>query len=70
MNITFESKTYAECADFLKLLFKGKEYTLDEFSAAFKKKTFDIEQLLAVLLASFAANHSQTRWSKLTANLH
>lgn len=46
MNITFESKTHAKCADFLKLLFEGREYTLDEFSAAFKKKNFDLEQLL------------------------
>ena len=34
MDITFESKTYAECADFLKLLFEGNEYALDEFSTA------------------------------------
>ena len=45
-NITFESKTYAECAGFLKLLFNGREYTLDEFSAAYKKSNFDLEQLL------------------------
>ena len=42
MDITFESKTYAECADFLKLLFEGREYTLDEFSASFKKNNFDL----------------------------
>lgn len=46
MDITFESKTYAECADFLKLVFKNKEYTLNEFSVAFKKNNFDLEQLL------------------------
>ena len=46
MNITFEAKTYAECADFLKLLFEGREYTLNEFSVAFKKNNFDLEQLL------------------------
>ena len=46
MDITFESKTYAECAEFLKLLFEGCEYTLDEFSAAYKKHNFDLEQLL------------------------
>lgn len=46
MNLTFESKTYAECADFLKLIFEGKEYKLNEFSATFKKDNFDLEQLL------------------------
>lgn len=46
MEIIFESKTYAECADFLKLVFENKEYSLDEFSAAFKKNNFDLERLL------------------------
>lgn len=46
MDITFESKTYAECADFLKLLFEGNAYALDELSTAFKKNNFDLEQLL------------------------
>lgn len=68
MDITFKSKTYAECADFLKLLFEGKEYTLDEFSAAFKKSNFDLEQLLpqceiiySLLGSSGLAEHYDTK---------
>ena len=46
MEFTIQAKTYAECADFLKLVFDGQEYTLSEFSAAFKRKEFDLDQML------------------------
>lgn len=46
MKFTFQAKTYAECAGFMKLIYEGSEYTLEEFSMAFKRENFDLEKLL------------------------
>ncbi len=46
MNLTFQSKTYASCNDFLKLIYNNNEYTLSSFSEAFKEKNFDLDILL------------------------
>jgi len=46
MRFEIESKTYAECENFLKLAYNGEEYSLAEFSSTYKTKNFDIEKLL------------------------
>ena len=46
MKITVQAKTIAACNDFLTLIYQDNEYSLDEFSNAFKEKEFDLDQLL------------------------
>ena len=46
MQLTFESKTIPECISYLLLEYGGKRYSLDEFSAAFKKAEFQMDRLL------------------------
>lgn len=46
MKFTIEAKTYAECENFLRIIYEGKEYTLGEFSSTYKENNFDIEKML------------------------
>lgn len=46
MNLTIQVKTTAVCNDFLRLIYQDKEYSLAEFSTAFKKTEFDMDRLL------------------------
>ena len=46
MQLTFESKTIPDCISYLLLEYGGKRYSLDEFSATFKKAEFQVDSLL------------------------
>lgn len=46
MQVRIESRTIAECIEFLKLKYRGRIYSLDEFSEANKTREFQIERLL------------------------
>lgn len=46
MRLTFESRTTPDCISYLLLEYGGKQYSLDEFSATFKKAEFQIDGLL------------------------
>ena len=46
MKFSLQAKSYAESRDFLRLVYEDNEYALDEFSAAFKKQEFGLDQLL------------------------
>lgn len=46
MNLTFTSRTVPDCEQYLQLVYQGRQYLLDEFSEAFKKHPYQLEQLL------------------------
>ena len=46
MNVTIQAETYAECNDFLRLIYNGKEYSLPDFSSEFKAEDFSLDHLL------------------------
>lgn len=46
MKFSFTVKTEPECVHYLKLLYRGKEYTLEDFSDEFKSGEFSLENLL------------------------
>ena len=46
MNFTIQAKTIAGSNGFLKLIYQDSEYSLEEFSTAFKEKEFDLDRLL------------------------
>lgn len=47
MKISFTARTEPECIQYLKLLYKDKAYTLEDFSAKFKTGEFSLENLLS-----------------------
>lgn len=47
MQFTFESITTPDCISYLLLEYDRKKYSLDEFSAAFKKGEFQLESILS-----------------------
>lgn len=46
MEITLTSKTTAKCSDFMKIVFDSQEFSLEDFSAAYKKEDFSLDELL------------------------
>lgn len=46
MQITFESMTTSGCISYLLLEYAGKQYSLDEFSATFKKAEYQVDSML------------------------
>ena len=45
-NFTFTSRTVPECEQYLQLAYQGRQFLLDEFSAAYKTQPYQLEQLL------------------------
>ena len=46
MKLTFQSKTVAECKDYLQVIYNNEKYSLEDFSNKFKKSEFQLETLL------------------------
>lgn len=47
MRLSFTSKTTADCAEYLKVVYDNQEYTLSDFSEKFKETEFQLDSMLS-----------------------